>query len=133
MSLIAINVNSQQEYSEIDISGTAAEFANFTEHLAKLSTGVLSLKSHPNLYFPISMDQLLIELMDQSDGLLTAQIIGTDFKLSGDPQAFRKLIDFLKSLPNLSPEEHFHLDWFANEDLLAPSTSTMAFIFSMKA
>jgi hypothetical protein len=133
MSVIAINVNSQQGYHEINISGTAVEFANLAEYLTNLSTGVLSLKNDSNPFFPISMDQLLIELVDQSDGRITAQVTDKDFKLLGDTQAFRKLIDFLESLPNLSPGEHFHLDWFANEDLLAPSTSNMTFIFSMKA
>ena len=132
MYTIAINVSMQKEYFEIDISGNAVEFASFTNYLSKRPTDIFPLKSKPNAYFPKSMKSLSTELLEQSDGLIAVQIVNNDFRIIGDSQAFLKLVDFLESLPNLSPGEHFHLDWFSNESLLAPSTSNMSFIFFME-
>lgn len=129
---IAINVSSNQEYFEIDISGNNIEFTSFTKQLSKNQTGVITLKFEPDNYFPKSIKFLSTALLEDSDGLITAQVIDDEFKLSGDSLAFQKLINFLESVPNLSPGEHFHLDQFDHEDLLAPITSNMSFVFSMK-
>jgi hypothetical protein len=130
---IAINTSSLQGHSEIDISGKVADFTRFAKQLPDLSSGVVSLRQEPSPYFPMSMSQVIVEPVSQSEGLLTARIEGAGLRLSGDGQAFRKLADFLESLSTLSPGAHFHLDWFANDDWLAPATATMSFIFSLKA
>ena len=133
MSKIAINISLQQEHFEIDISGNAAGFANLTDYLSRSPTGVFPLKSSPNTYFPMSIKILSTKLVEQSKGLVTAQVSDAELRLMGDPKAFLKLGAFLESLQNLSPGEHFHLDWFSNEDLLAPNTSNMSFIFSIES
>lgn len=133
MPEIAINVNLQQECYEVNISGTAAAFATFTNHLINLSTAVYSLDKSPNIYFPTQLDRLSVRLVDQSSGLISVQIDNEEFNIVGDEQAFMRFADFAESLQNLSPGEHFHLDWFANENLLSPTTSNMVFIFSMRA
>jgi hypothetical protein len=134
---IAINVSSHQEYFEVDISGNNIDFTSFVKQLlntlSKNQTGVITLKIEPNTYFPKPIRYLSTALLEDLDGLITVQIIDDKFKLSGDALAFQKLINFLESVPNLSPGEHFHLDQFDHEDLLAPITSNMSFIFSMKS
>lgn len=94
------------------------------EHLL-LSTSQISIT--------LCLHQVLIEPMSQSDGVVTVLLEEKALKLSGDAQAFQKLRAFLLSLSNLAAGEHFHLDWFANEDLLAPSTANMSFVFSLEA
>ncbi|MFC6225310.1 hypothetical protein ACFP2F_18830 [Hymenobacter artigasi] len=133
MCEIAINISTQEEYSEIDISGTEADFASAAKQLAERSTGVFALNLKPNIYFPLPMKHLSMETVGQSKGVISALIHGAEFKLVGDSQAFRKLTDFVESLVNVPPGGHFHLDWFANADLLAPATADMSFIFSIKA
>ncbi|TGD79765.1 hypothetical protein [Hymenobacter wooponensis] len=134
MSEIAINLSLQEAQYEIDLSGTAAQFAslvNRVNHLTKYSPDVLSLRYKPSAY-PTAMRQLWLEQVDQSNGLITVQVNDIILKLLGNSQAFYKLTVFLESLSNLRPGEHFHLDWFSNEDLLAPTTASMSFIFSME-
>jgi hypothetical protein len=133
MCEIAINTNLHKEQVEVEISGTCAGFATVTQQLVKLSTGVFTIKNMPNRYYPTQISRLSLETVVQSSGVITALVDGADFKLSGDVQAFRKLTDFLASLSSLSPGEHFHLDWFANEDLLAPATADMSFVFLIEA
>ncbi|TGE20988.1 Imm32 family immunity protein [Hymenobacter metallicola] len=132
MCEIAINTSVCQGEYEIDISGTSAEFADVTKQLKALSRGVFPLKHQPNTYHPVAMRQVVIEPVGHSNGVVTAQIEGAEFTLSGDAEAFRKLSAFLTSLSNLSAGEHWHLDWFANDDLLAPATAHMAFVFSIE-
>jgi hypothetical protein len=130
---IAINISSQQGHFEIDILGATADFASLTKQLTIPAAGVFPLKYKPNTHFPVPMSHLSIEPVGQSKGVITALIEGAELTLSGDAQAFQKLTAFLESLSTLSPGEHFHLDWFANEDLLAPVTANMSFTFSIKA
>ncbi|MBX0289516.1 hypothetical protein K3G63_03655 [Hymenobacter sp. HSC-4F20] len=132
MCEIAINVGLLQEYSEVDISGTAAGFVKLAGRLVKNSTGIFSLTLKRNAYFPVTISEVSLELVDQSEGLIDAQIHGTELKISGDSRAFQKLAAFLESLSCVPPGGHFHLDWFSDEDLLAPTTSTMSFIFSVE-
>jgi hypothetical protein len=133
MCEIAIHISTQQEYSEIDISGTEADFASAAKQLAERSTVVFALNLKPNIHFSLPMKHLSLETVNQSNGVITALIHGGEFKLVGDSLAFRKLADFVESLGNVPPGGHFHLDWFANADLLAPATADMSFIFSVKA
>jgi hypothetical protein len=133
MCPIAINVSSHQEHTEVDISGTHVDFASVTKQLTDLSTGMFPLKHLPNRYYPVPLSRLSIELLPHSNGVITALTEGAEFRLSGDAQAFQKLTVFLESLSNLPVGEHFHLDWFGNEDLLAPATADMAFVFSIEA
>ncbi|WBA44205.1 hypothetical protein [Hymenobacter canadensis] len=132
MCEVAINISTQQEYSEIDISGNEADFASAAKQLAERSIGIFALKLKPNIHFPLPMRHLSMETVSHSSGVITALIQGAEFKLVGDSQAFRKLTDFVESLGNVPPGGHFHLDWFANADLLAPATANMSFIFSIK-
>jgi len=133
MSEIAINISEPQEGVEINISGNASAFTALADHLSKNTTSILLLKSEPNAYFPRKMEFLSTVLLEQSNGLITVQVIDAEFRLVGDSQAFQKLGSFLESLENLIPGEHFHLDWFANGDLLAPDTADMSFIFWMES
>ena len=133
MSEIAINLSLQEAQYEIDLSGTAAQFASLVNRVNRLTTcspDVLSLRYEPSPY-PEAMSQLWLEQVDQSNGLIEVQINDTVLKLLGDSQAFYKLKVFLESLSNLRPGDHFHLDWFANEDLLASTTANMSFVFSV--
>lgn len=129
---IAINVGLLQGHSEVAVSGTAAGFVKLAGCVAEISTGVCSLTPKRNAYFPVAVSEVAWEIIDQSEGLIAAQIHGTELKISGDSQAFQKLAAFLESLSCMSPRGHFHLDWFSNEDLLAPTASTMSFIFSVE-
>ena len=135
MCELSINVCSLQGefegHTEIDISGTSADFLSFSNCLIEFSTKGFSLRQRPAIHYPKSLHHLSLELIDQSNQLITMQVEGVDFKITGDLEAFQKLSSFLESLSSLSPGEHFHLDWFADEDLLAPATSTSSFIFSV--
>jgi hypothetical protein len=130
---IAINTNLFQDEYELAISGTRAEFTHVTKQLKDLSEGAFALKYKPDKYYPLPIHQVLIAPISQSDGVVTVLIEEKALKLSGDAQAFQKLSAFLLSLSNLAAGEHFHLDWFANEDLLAPTTANMSFVFSLEA
>jgi hypothetical protein len=132
MCEIVINTSTQQGHSEVQISGTATGFAGLPNYLTDISARVYSLTRRPSAYYPVSISQLSLELVDQSNGLITAQINNAEFKLLGDASAFQKLADFLSSLLELRPGEHFHFDWFGNEYLLAPETATLSVIFSME-
>ncbi|MBT9395500.1 hypothetical protein KLP40_20210 [Hymenobacter sp. NST-14] len=135
MCELSVNVCSLQGefegHTEIDISGTSADFLRFSYCLSEFPTKGFSLRQKPNIYYPKSLHHLSLDLVDQSNRLITMQVEGVDFKITGDLEAFQKLSSFLESLSNLSPGEHFHLDWFADEDLLAPATNTLSFIFSV--
>ncbi|WBO84177.1 hypothetical protein [Hymenobacter yonginensis] len=137
MCELSINVSSLkgefEGHTEIDISGTTADFLSFSYCLTEFPTKEFSLRQRPTIYYPISLHHLSLELVDQSNQLITMQIEGVGFKITGDLEAFQKLRSFLESLSNLRPGEHFHLDWFADEDLLAPATTISSFIFSVLA
>lgn len=133
MCEIAINISTQQVPSEIEISGSEAAFANAAKQLAERSTGVFALNPKPNRYFPLPMRHLSMQTVSHSNGVITALMQGAEFRLVGDSRAFRKLTDFVESLANVPPGGHFHLDWLANADVLAPATAEMSFIFSIKA
>jgi hypothetical protein len=133
MCEISINASSQEEDYEINISGTCAEFANAKKQLNGLTGGVFALKHRLETYCPLSIRHVVIEPVGHSNSVVTAVIEEEAFKLSGDAHAFRKLSEFLASLSNLSAGEHFHLDWFANADMLAPTTANMSFIFFIEA
>jgi hypothetical protein len=130
---ITINVSMQHECYEIDISGTATEFARLPACLLKAPTNTFALENKTSPYFPVALRQVLLQVVDESQGLLTAQISDAKLKLSGDALAVQRLNGFLSSLQNLRPGEHFHLDLFGNEDWLSPATSAMSFIFSIEA
>lgn len=129
MCEIAIKTSLHQGEYEIGIWGTRAEFANLTKPFTGLSRRVFLLKLLPEPYYPVPMQQVVVEPVVHSNGVVTVQIDGSEFTLSGDAQAFLKLTAFLESLSNLSIGEHWHLDWFDNEDLLAPATANMSFVF----
>ncbi|MDF7814347.1 hypothetical protein [Hymenobacter sp. YC55] len=137
MCELSVNICSLQGefegHTEIDISGTSADFLSFSYCLTEFPTKGFSLRQIPNIYYPKSLHHLSLELVDQSNRLITMQVEGVDFKITGDLEAFQKLRSFLKSLSSLSPGEHFHLDWFANKDLLTPATDTLSFTFSVLA
>ncbi|WP_139252460.1 hypothetical protein [Hymenobacter psychrotolerans] len=137
MRELSINVCSLQEefegHTEIDISGTSADFLSFSCCLTEFPAKGFSLRQRPTIHYPTSLHYLSLELVDQSNKLITMQVEGLDFKITGDLDAFQKLRSFLESLSNLRPGEHFHLDWFADEDLLAPATDTLSFTFSVLA
>lgn len=130
---VAINIGVHAESFEIDISGNAIDFVDFAKQLSQNLPGVISLRNNPSDYFLKSIKLLSTKLLEDSKGLITVEITDDELRFSGDLLAFKKLIDFLDSVPNLSPGEHYHLDQFDHEDLLDPTTSNMSFIFSMEA
>lgn len=131
--LTEINVNCDGNWDkpEVQFSGSANTLANFGMLLNQVKETVnIATHALKNEFYPVVLQNLIIEPTSTGNDRLTIEIYNTSFKLSGTRLAFNKLAD---SLINFFDDEskfgdHFHLDYYEGNLVLNETNCHLVFM-----
>lgn len=116
---------------EIQVSGASNALSGFGEELNFLvDTMVLSIDEYENKFYPLRVNNLIIELIMDGEDRLTVMFYENDLKIKGNKSAFKKLggslVNFFDSNSNIG--DHFQLDYYDGNQILNNTNCHLIFI-----
>lgn len=114
---------------EVAVSGTGGELSCLGALLKTIETAVtLPLEARASKYYPVCLGQLTIEPSGDERRLEVAVVADT-LRIGGGAKALAALAQSLLNYFEGEVEDgsHFHLDYYAGNELLEPTPCTLIF------
>lgn len=118
---------------EIEISASSKCLVKLGTILNGLDKSLdIEASSKESEFYPYCLDQLVLNFMVKGDDLLTVKIVERHLIFSGTLKAFNKIgqsmINFFEG--DVEEGEHFHLDYYEENTLLAQTNCHLIFMCS---
>ena len=122
---VSINTSLDKLRPEVLFVATPNSYRLLSECVSQLNGRVdISLQKFDETFYPISLNNCVIILQGETNGLLDINIIDKEFFIKGDKKALDHLSYYFSFMADSALNFHWHIDYYeGNQDVLETNIS----------